>query len=368
MNLQYINFMKKIKNYKLYVYTLILIAFIFILYYFLISKNNQIKTFNSFKNCKKIEGIIGAEDIKVDNLSGLAFISSNDRRAYNKKINIRGNIFLIDLNSNDLIPINITTKIEPIDFHPVGISLIRKSNTNIRKNNFILYAINQKIANIKNQFEIVVFEFENNKLTYKKSISFPELNYGNSLINLDEENKFIVSNEFGSKTKIGQFFEFLFKLPKSNVVYYDANTGKSKVILDNLRFANGLEWGANKKSFYIAESNGDKVSHYFFDKDNLTLKFNREFKVIGPDNLFLDNDENIWVASHINEYAFIKNAIDPKNFAPSKIVSINTKTNNIDEKFLSKGEDLSAASGLVIYKNKVLIGSTFDNKILFCNK
>ncbi len=374
---------------------LLLPLLLFFLTYFslyTIQKNtlSKINSHSKF-SCRPIFGIVGAEDIKLSKNDGLAFLSSTDRRAYNKKIDSRGKIYIMDLNQSEPQPIDITPS-SPIDFHPIGISLAESEEVQLNKKQnkkITLYAINDRLHALKNRFEIVVFEYtyesKKHTLNYRETLHFNELNYPNAILAIDSKNKFIVSNEFGSKSALGQAIEFLFKQAKSNVVYYDGQRGH--ILIENLRFANGLEWGPNHEHVFVAESNGRGVGIYKIQfpleryLNSIKPQLESHLSITGADNLFLEEEGNtkkLWVASHLSTLAFIGNAQDPKNFAPSKLQTIELKKksskepslpltfNEAQEVYLNQGDEISAASVAIRYKKHILIGSTFDNKILLC--
>ncbi len=67
--------------------------------------------------CQKIEGVAGAEDITIHPQTGVAFISSNDRRALLAGEQAHGAIFAYDLKSSPPKLKNLTNALDH-DFHP----------------------------------------------------------------------------------------------------------------------------------------------------------------------------------------------------------------------------------------------------------
>ena len=80
---------------------------------------------NSFSgSVKKLEGFPGVEDITIDQTTGIAFLSSDDRWAniLHKKP-VKGALYSLNLNDSIPQPINLTIDFPQPDFHPHGISL-----------------------------------------------------------------------------------------------------------------------------------------------------------------------------------------------------------------------------------------------------
>ena len=78
---------------------------------------------NGQYNEKIIKGLIGAEDITIDQKSGKAFVSTCDRRGIAAGKDIKGAIYLLDLNKMDIEARNLTGAFKQEDFRPHGISL-----------------------------------------------------------------------------------------------------------------------------------------------------------------------------------------------------------------------------------------------------
>ena len=73
-------------------------------------------------SCRPIGGMPGPEDITVHPDSGVAFISSTDRRAQRAGQPVRGAIYALDLESEKPEPIALITELEH-GFQPHGLSL-----------------------------------------------------------------------------------------------------------------------------------------------------------------------------------------------------------------------------------------------------
>ena len=114
---------------------------------------------NSFSGTThKIEGPAGVEDITIDQTTGIAFLSSDDRwSAMLQKKPIKGAIYKLNLNDSLPQPVSLTTRFPQNDFHPHGISLF--TNPAGKK---ILFVINHRISG--NFIEI--FEFKNDSLSH----------------------------------------------------------------------------------------------------------------------------------------------------------------------------------------------------------
>ena len=107
--------------------------------------------------CEKIYGVVGGEDITIDD-RGIAWISAYDRRAVLQGKPVRGKIFTLDLNAPKPRLIERTPKAPP-RFRPHGIGLFTDSD-----GTRYLFAVNHPTGNAHN---ILRFRIEpNNSLSF----------------------------------------------------------------------------------------------------------------------------------------------------------------------------------------------------------
>ncbi len=87
----------------------------------------------------------------------------------------------------------------------------------------------------------------------------------------------------------------------------------------------------------------------------------------GLDNIHVDDEDNLWIASHPKMLKFIGHAKDSINKSPSQVFKLTPSTNTnflVEEVYLNEGEQLSGSSVAVQYKNELLVGVVFDHKVL----
>ena len=73
--------------------------------------------------------------------------------------------------------------------------------------------------------------------------------------------------------------------------------GNVRILLDDLRLSNGLEWSMDEKRFYHTDSDTEIIREYFFDKTTGDILFSgREIKVSGVDGFTIDENDNLYVA------------------------------------------------------------------------
>ena len=324
----------------------------------------QFKTIEPHFNgsCEQIHGLEGPEDI-VTTSDGKVFISSDPRRkilseslsmySHEKKDSLsnQGAIFYYDINNRKLK--NLTSDLG-FEFHPHGISIFETLTSTY------LSAVNHTSKG----HSIVLFEFKNNMLIFKKSIKDPMLISPNDIV-LISEDEFYVTNDHGSKKMRGKLIEDYLQLSRSNVLHYDGQ--KFKIVVSNLQYANGVNINKSKDKLYVSESIGKKITIYDINTSTNDVSL---FKTIdidsGLDNIEVDLDGNLWIGSHPRMFDFIKHAKNEKNLSPSQVIMVSGQNYEVKEIFLNDGTSLSGSSVASYYNNNLLIGAVFEDNFLHC--
>ncbi len=305
--------------------------------------------------CVKVNNAPGAEDIAIDNSTGTAFVSSFDRRSFFKGRFIQGAVFAYNLEGRPALK-NLTADLK-FEFSPHGISFYK--GTDGRK---YLFVINHR--RIKNYIEI--FEFKNNALVHLESVT------GDMVISPNDvaasgPRQFYITNDHGSKSDIGRQLEDYLQLSRANVVYYDGK--EFRIVADGLGYANGIWVDGDGKRVYMATITGKKFYAYDRSADG-SLKSVAEVPLgTGGDNIDVDGKGVIRVAGHPKLLTFTRHAKDEKNKAPSQILEVVRQPGggySFREIYLNPGDEISAASVGAVYKNRILIGSVFENFFLDC--
>jgi len=306
--------------------------------------------------------VAGPEDITIDQLSGLAFVSVDDRRANRQSPGrLKGAILIMNLSDSipklkDITPVGVT------DFHPHGISLWREPDGRA-----FLFVVNHR----KNYSEHVIerFEWKNDSLIYIESIQDVDLMTSPNDVTAVGERTFYVTNDHGySKPGVGRTLEDYLQRAISYVNYYDGVSFKK--VATGIAYANGINQSADHSKIYVASTTGRKVMIYSRDIPSGALSLEEEIKVnTGVDNIELDNQGALWIGCHPQLLKFVAHATNPAKFSPSQVIKItkdDTGNYVVEEIFLNDGTTYSGSSVAAIYNNTLLIGSVFEKSIILC--
>ena len=319
--------------------------------------------------CEVMDGPVGAEDITIDTVSKLAYISSDDRRAVFNNHALgsypSGAIWRLDLSQPDSKPERLN--IDMIgDFHPHGISLrFSPKDSNDQGRAIELYAVNHIRPT---EHEIVVFTIqESGELKLRRRITYPELIAPNDLVVADKD-QFFVSNDHGNSlnTKMAVLEDYL-GLPLSSISYFDGVQGH--IVISGLRFANGLALSDDQENLYVAETTAGRVSRFRHVRDRLVWEKDESLDVnMGVDNFEWDGAGHLLNAGHPKLFDFQEHMKNADALSPSQVIRIDVESDPMTYEtiYLNNGESLSGSSGAAKLDSTVLIGSVFEEHFLRC--
>jgi arylesterase/paraoxonase len=297
----------------------------------------------------------GTEDLDIDYQKGLLFISSTDRWEQLKGKPVEGGIYLLQLDSG-IAPRKLPTTYKGV-FRPHGISFFSKEGGDY------LFVVNHRSDD---DSYVELFQFKNDTLFYKKSFSDRLLFSPNDVVGVDS-NQFYVTNDHGTKKGKGRMAEDYLRLPWSYLIYY--NGAQFTKAYEGLTYGNGVNVSNDGSKLYVTHTTGRELLTFSRNKQTGELKLLDKLNLeSGLDNIHVDDEGNLWIASHPKMLKFIGHAKDSINKSPSQVFKLTPATNGTDytveEVYLNEGEQLSGSSVAVQYKNELLVGVVFDHKVL----
>ncbi|MES2795122.1 MAG: SMP-30/gluconolactonase/LRE family protein [Bacteroidota bacterium] len=299
----------------------------------------------------QIGGFDGGEDITIDQETGLAFISSNE---FFKKEAKNGTIFTLNLNDPSPKPLNISKNL-PFDFHPHGISLYKSADGEKS-----LFVVNHR----KEGNFIEIFEIKDSSLVHKESISHPLIISPNDIVAVGERS-FYVTNDHDEPLSQWRANKDLMQIPMGNVCYYDGKN--ARIVADGFLYANGINANKEGTKVYVAATTGGKIMVYDRNIETGDLVESDEIAIHGADNIEVDAEGNLWIGCHVNLLAFLEHSKDQTKLSPSEIIKISYQGKDaakLESVYLNDGRPVSGSSVGAVYKNKLLIGTVFEDKIL----
>ncbi|WP_412758414.1 arylesterase [Leptospira cinconiae] len=315
------------------------------------------------KNCSKISGMPGPEDLAIDREAGLLYVSSHERRIKDQE----GKIYFLDLNSSPLEPKLLEVEY-PKNFRPHGMSLLNQNGK------YRLYVISH--ITLYKEHSIEVFErtekpsakSKAGKWKHIQTLQDPLITSPNDL-SVASENEIFVSNDHGAGGLSTYLFQDLFRISRAEIAYYD---GKNWSSLGNpLYYGNGILYVKRldgKEYLYRAGFGLGAVLKFDIKRENGKIVLGDPKQIVlegGPDNLEIDEKGTIFTVTHPSVMKFLRHASNAESHSPTKIFSI-SPDDSIQEIFSNSGELISAGSTALTYKERVYIAQVFNDFILQC--
>ena len=352
------NYMKKIIRRSLLILTLVLVAFIVkTLYEAGVFKSIKSRFAGTEKVIKVAAG--GAEDITINQQTGIAYISADARCATlaGKPNPAKGTIYWLDVKNPDALPIDMLPDFKP-EFHPHGISYFKT-----KSGKELLFVVNHTKQNTTQKVER--FEIRGKKLVHIETIQHKLMNLPNDLVAVNER-QFYVTNDHKYLKGFGRVMEEYLRLPYGSVNFYDGKTMTK--VADGITYANGINTSLNGKTVFVTSPTNNQL--FVFDRkaDNTLTQVESIKTGTGADNIELDTKGNLWMGCHPKLFSFVAHSKNPKKKAPSEVIKMSYQSKgvyDITSVYMNDGNNLSASSAAAVYKDNLLIGGVFDKRFVW---
>ena len=318
-------------------------------------------------SCQVVEGLVGAEDITFRPDGSVAYISADDRRSAMAGAPTPGALYSYVPGSGKAL-VNLLPKAEQ-NFHPHGLGLYIAEGQPDRL--FVVnhpkFALSPDQEDTQPHHTIEIFDIIDNKAVHVKTISGEALVSPNDVLPVGPD-RFYVTNDHGGDSMFTHMFEDYLRLSRANVVYF--NGALFTVVAEELLYANGINMSTGGEEVYVTSTTDRILTSYDRNSETGALKKKGEiFLETGVDNIEIDSSGNLWIGSHPKLLTFVAHSKNSSKKSPSQVLKLTPKKDGgfeVTEVFLSDGKDLSGSSVAARYKESLLIGSVYENKILDC--
>ena len=309
--------------------------------------------------CTAVGGIVGAEDIVIDQGSKTALVSSYDRRAVEAGEEVRGAIYAYDLEARALHEL---TAGFAGTLHPHGIDLYEEPD-GVR-----LFVVNHDLET-GNGHSVEIFSFRRGELAHLETIQGDLLSSPNDVVAVGPRS-FYATNDHGRTEGFPRLAEEYFQLARSNVVYYDGSD--FSVAAAGIAYANGIDISRFGHELYVASSTRMKLHLYTREPSDGALAANGTIDLgTGADNVYVDRHGMLWIGAHPKLLTFASHAKKKEKLAPSHVLWVDPDQGYdppIRDVYVDSGEELAGSSVAVPWGSRLLIGSVFDDHFLDCER
>lgn len=301
--------------------------------------------------CLPVTGVAGPEDIVIADNSGLAIISSLDRR----DPEARGAIHLFD--PADPLAAggwkDMTNGV-PKAFRPLGISYF-EDDTHRR-----LFVVNEAI----NGVELFDIE-EDGTLIHLNSFTERRLTSPNNIVGVGPTSFYVTNDVKPGRSSTMGTFHFLSRAASGEIFYSDGTVWQQ--VASGLKFANGIDISADGEQLYVAETTGKTVRAYNRNLATNAITPAREYEIpFLPDNIAVNEDGQVWVAGLPKPLSVPLHESDSTKLAPSQVAIIK-RNRGIETVYQDDGSELSASTTATQIGSTLLIGALYENKFLLCD-
>ena len=302
--------------------------------------------------CTALEIAPGTEDLTYDAVTGLVFVSTDDRRA--PGMSPGNGVWAFDPTDPETT-LRLVSADAPANFRPHGISLYR-DETHAR-----LFVISHP----DDDHHVLIFDIaEDGALSHVRTISDPAMYWPNDLAAVGPEQFYVSNSTYFGDNPLG-VLEALLGLPLTNLIFFNGETAREAA--GGLVYGNGVQVSADGSRIYVANFIGQKL--FVYERDpatNLLRKTDTWRAPFGMDNIEIDETGDVWVAGNTETFAFLDHQLDPEMRAPSKAVRFDAETGAWSSVFYSSGVEIDSASVIAPIGDRMILGAVFDSHVLIC--
>ncbi|WP_168210714.1 strictosidine synthase family protein [Persicimonas caeni] len=307
--------------------------------------------------CRKVEDIVGGEDLQWHPDGEHVYVAAQDRRALGSP----GHIYRLRPADPKAVPVDITPELD-IPFHPHGLHLYVGEDGLER-----LFVVNHHNG-MTAPHSIEVFDVtDDGSLEHVESITSEALVSPNDVVAVGPD-QFYVTNDHGSSELWMHTIEDFLQLARGNVVFYDGEDFRE--VYGGTQYANGINVSPDGTELYLAETIAKTIK--IFKRDPATNDLERKHTVetnMGVDNIGVTPANTLWVAGHPNLLAFLSHAGDPESRSPSEVIRLERagpENWNVEEIYLDDGDPISGAAVGTARDDTLVIGPVFDPHLVVC--
>lgn len=305
--------------------------------------------------CEPLTIAPGTEDVTIDAASGLAFVSTDDRRTGE-----RGGIYAFDIAAPDSV--HLVSTDAPDDFHPHGLSLWTAPDGSQR-----LFVVNHRAGFTQSEGGQAIEIFDvgtNGMLTHAESITYDALLSPNDVLGVGPRS-FYATNDRAYHSGIMAQLEAYFGLPLSSVSFFDGTDGD--MVAHGIAYANGINISADGSRVYVSELLARRVRVYDRNAASGALTADGVLPVpTAPDNIEVDEHGDLWIGGHPRVFDFVAHAADASAMAPAHAVRLNPQTGEATTELLLMDGSLNASSVAAMHNGVLIVGAVFDDHVLVC--
>ncbi|WBQ13920.1 hypothetical protein L2D00_04365 [Hyphomonadaceae bacterium BL14] len=317
------------------------------------------------QGCERVAVAPGTEDVTVDPVTGLAFVSAQDRRAGAATQGGRAGAMaqtngIYVFNPADPSRVTLASIDSPADFRPHGISLWRgrgPDGEDIAR----LFVISHPAGGSR----VLIYDVgEGGALVHLETVSAPDIRSPNDVVGVGPRQFYITNDTYFGDTPMG-FLEAFLGLPLGSVAYFDGEA--ARIVAGGFIYTNGINVSGAGDRLYVAAFLGREVRVFERDASDGSLRRLASHRLpMGADNIEIGSDGALYVGGNVDVFAFLAHSTDPEALAPSVVMRLDPETGERRTVFMNDGSLINSASVGAVHDGRLLVGAVFDGHVLVC--
>jgi arylesterase/paraoxonase len=315
--------------------------------------------------CRAIAMDAGAEDLRIDPVTGLAYLSYFENARPGPRRMGTGTVMLMDLNAAQP-RVRAALATEPPHFAPSGLSLYVPASGPKR-----LFVVNR--AELGTHSVEIFDQSATGAFTPVQTLR-DRLFWSPTAIVAVGPKQFYVVNDAGFKDQdefdARRYVVGKLRGSRGTVVYYDGE--HSQIVAEGLGMPTGVALSPDGRALYVAESSERQLQ--VFDRDTTTgaLKPTQRIQLrASPHNLTVDADGTILVTTHPPGSSFAPPVGGVSTHYPTQVLKVTPSAESgkqVSDVYTNDGSELSGGSIAAPHGNGFVIGSATDHKLLMCTR
>jgi len=159
---------------------------------------------------------------------------------------------------------------------------------------------------------------------------------------------------------------------RPGLVYFDGE--RATQVAPRVNEAIGVAVSRDGRTLYVAQSGVMSERFLTYDRDpasgQLTLR--ERVPLLGvPHNLNVDANDNVWIAAHPKWVSYSRARADASKRSPTQVLKFSphaAKDERVTEIYMNRGDEISTGTVAAIHKDRLIIGSLSDRKLLLCRQ
>ena len=229
-----------------------------------------------------------------------------------------------------------------------------------------LYAINHGKENSRIQQAVLRFVIGKDKLYLDQVFKSELLRSPNDLFVMSD-GSFYVTNDTNGTGNWDKFAGYILKRSRGSIVYFDGRKSWS-VVIDYLKMPNGIRVLDSKLYATLTRAN-QLVQFDLLEAGRIDTESKKVVvRIKGGDNINFDGHQSLLTTSHSSDLRYLLHTLSPRFKSPTKVYQVDIGSgkakNHYKIIFTDNGEQISAGSTALIYRDKLYISQVFEGYIL----